>query len=553
MTFAIHYHPEGYTTSGPRLMGRNAAGKSFLRGFFNHARTDAFWVHVTQREHARLFAEAARETGRHEPITVVDNASLDALTRPGGLFLPGPGLGVQAWMRASHGHGAWSLCGITHTTASAVAMDALAELLTAPVQPWDALICTSTAVKDMVRRVLQAQAEHLAQRLGARQFPLPQLPVIPLGVHAGDFAFTPQQRAEARAAMGVGDRSLVTLFVGRLSFHAKGHPLAMYQALEQAAGALPEGHEAVLVECGWHANEAIAQAYREAARRACPSVRVVTLDGRNPRERLTAWACADIFCSFPDNIQETFGLTPVEAMAAGLPTVVSDWDGYKDTIRDGQDGFRIPTLAPEGGLGRDMAMRHALGVDTYDMYCGHTCSLVAVDVQAAAQAFCRLFASAELRGRMGAAGRQRAVDEYEWRTIIPRYEALWMQMAEIRRINGPALRPPQHPWPARMDPFAAFAAYPTRQLGRDTILALAAPTPEAAWTRFEGLRTLAMTSFSSLAPPTPAECRAVLQALAQGPQSAAVLASTAASHRQAAVFRGLAWLVKLGILRAETS
>jgi len=31
MTAAIYYHPEAYTTSGPKLMGRNAAGESFLR------------------------------------------------------------------------------------------------------------------------------------------------------------------------------------------------------------------------------------------------------------------------------------------------------------------------------------------------------------------------------------------------------------------------------------------------------------------------------------------------------------------------------------------
>jgi len=33
MTAAIYYHPEAYTTSGPSLMGRNAAAESFLRGF----------------------------------------------------------------------------------------------------------------------------------------------------------------------------------------------------------------------------------------------------------------------------------------------------------------------------------------------------------------------------------------------------------------------------------------------------------------------------------------------------------------------------------------
>jgi glycogen synthase len=54
-----------------------------------------------------------------------------------------------------------------------------------------------------------------------------------------------------------------------------------------------------------------------------------------------------------DNIQETFGLTPLEAMAAGLPVIVGDWDGYKDTVRDGVDGFRIPSLMPPAPLGTD--------------------------------------------------------------------------------------------------------------------------------------------------------------------------------------------------------
>ena len=74
-----------------------------------------------------------------------------------------------------------------------------------------------------------------------------------------------------------------------------------------------------------------------------------------------------MFCSLSDNIQETFGIVPIEAMAAGLPVVVSDWDGYKDTVRHGVDGFRISTCMPQAGLATDLALRHALEVDTYDM------------------------------------------------------------------------------------------------------------------------------------------------------------------------------------------
>jgi starch synthase len=48
----------------------------------------------------------------------------------------------------------------------------------------------------------------------------------------------------------------------------------------------------------------------------------------------------------------SFRYQALEAMAADLPAVVANWDGYKDAVRDGIDGFRIPTLIG-AGLGGD--------------------------------------------------------------------------------------------------------------------------------------------------------------------------------------------------------
>jgi alpha-maltose-1-phosphate synthase len=554
MSAAIYYHPEAYTTSGPKLMGRNAAGESFLRGFLSHSTTSEFWAQVQKPEHARHFASAVSSWGRSEPVRSVDKSSLGALSQAVMVYYPGPGIGEHAFHRAAYGHSAWGLCGITHTTSSAGAMDALADLITAPVQPWDAVICTSTAVKDNVTRLLQAQVDYLKDRLGITKMVLPLLPVIPLGIHTADFVFSDSQRAAARAALGVSPDALVVLFMGRLSFHAKAHPLAMYQALELAAKST--GQQVVLVECGWHANDFIAKAYADAAQRACPSVRVVTLDGRKAEDRQTAWAGADVFCSLSDNIQETFGIVPIEAMAAGLPVVVSDWDGYKDTVRDGVDGFRIPTLMPQAGLGGDLALRHSLEIDTYDMYCGHTCSLVAVDVQAAAAAFTRLFTSPELRRQMGEAGRKRALQVYDWKPIIGQYEALWAQQTELRlaakaEADKNGVTPLAHPWPARMDPFHAFASYPTQALTPQTRLALVDADANTAITRALAYRQLAMVDFAKVILPSEAEIRAVLQT-ATSTGAALEWVQVIAEDRRPFVFRALAWLIKLGVLKVVT-
>ena len=561
MTAAIYYHPEGYTTSGPKLMGRNAAGESFLRGFLKHSKASEFWAQVQKPEHGQHFAQTVKAQGRSEVVKVVDKSTLSALNDIGTVYFPGPGIGEHAFHRSLAGglgasarnpHTAWSLCGITHTTSSAGAMDALAELITAPVQPWDAVICTSTAVKENVQRLLQAQVHYLKDRLGISKIVLPLLPVIPLGIHTQDFEFTETQKATARQALGADQNTLVVLYVGRLSFHAKAHPLAMYQALQKAATAVAaSGKKIVLVECGWHANEFIEKAYQEAASQACPSVRVITLDGRLASARETAWAGADVFCSLSDNIQETFGIVPIEAMAAGLPVVVSDWDGYKDTVRHGVDGFRISTCMPEAGLATDLALRHALDVDTYDMYCGHNCSLVSVDIEATAQAFVQLFESADLRQRMGQAGKQRAQQLYDWSTIIAQYEALWKEQTQLRLAAQTAdqVAMPPHAWPARMDPFFAFESYPTQTLKLTSVLALADASATEALLSVNHYKSLAMVNFAKLVLPTDTEIEHVLNAASQGPSSAQALIQGIEPSRQAFVLRSLAWLLKLGVLR----
>ncbi len=558
MNPVIYYHPEAYTTSGPKLMGRNAAGESFLRGYLTHSHASAFWAQVQKQEHGQHYAAQVKAQGRSETVHAVTPHNLGALTQAGLVYYPGPGIGQHAFHRvaATGAHTGWSLCGITHTTSSAGAMDALSELITAPVQPWDAVICTSTAVKDNVTRLLQAQANMLKERLGISKLVLPMLPVIPLGIHTQDFVYTDAQKTAARKRLEANDNTLVVLFMGRLSFHAKAHPLAMYQALQKAAQLVKaSGKKVKLVECGWHANEFIQKAYQDAARQACPDVEVITLDGRKVQDRETAWAGADVFCSLSDNIQETFGIVPIEAMAAGLPVVVSDWDGYKDTVRHEVDGYRIATVMPEAGLATDLALRHALEVDTYDMYCGHTCTLVSVDIEAAALAFTKLFESPALRQSMGAAGRERAQQVYDWKVIIAQYEALWAEQDRVRlAAMQDAAKVPvklEQPWPARMDPFHAFASYPTLALKPSTMLALVDNSLEEATARLQTYQAMAMVSFAKFVLPSDAEVEAVLKQAAAGPKAAIELVQTIDNARKPFVFRTLAWLLKMGILKVH--
>lgn len=544
---AIYYHPEAYSMNSPKLMGRNAAGESFLRGFFKHFKKDKLWAHVMKQEHLQSFDILAKENKRKEEVKGFDGNSINVLSQIGLLYYPGPDIAEQAWKRTQYGDEQWSICGITHTTSSARAMEAITSLITAPIQPWDAIICTSLSVKHNVEILLQAQVDYLKKRFNIQKIVLPQLPVIPLGIHTQEFNFSSKAKKAAREELGIDKDAVIVLYVGRLSFHAKANPFPMYKALQNAIE--QTGKKVVLIECGWFANDYTKNAFEEGSNTLSPSLNVIRLDGREAHNRDLSWASADIFCSLSDNIQETFGIVPIEAMAAGIPVVVSDWDGYKDTIREGVDGFRVPTIMPSAGLGTDLAIRHALETDTYDMYCGQCSSLVAVDIEVTTKAFVQLINSKKLRVEMGKSGKKRAKEVYDWSIIIPQYEKLWNELHTIRTShNKEAEIKLTHPYPARAEPFAAFVSYPTYIFNNNTMVELTQGYDEAV-KQIEIYKNMTINNYVKVTMPKDNEIEAILQSLKNGSKTAIETVKDIEESRQAYALRTLAWFMKVGVIR----
>jgi hypothetical protein len=145
-------------------------------------------------------------------------------------------------------------------------------------------------------------------------------------------------------------------------------------------------------------------------------------------------------------------------MAAGLPVVVTDWDGYRDTVRHGEDGILVPTLMAPPGEGREASLRYATSKMYYGTWLSLTARLTAVDIGVAAEAFRALAADSSLRRRMGAAGQARVKGTFDWAAVIPQYLALWREQQAIR-LAAPATGTPV-PDPRYMDPNQAFATWP---------------------------------------------------------------------------------------------
>ena len=540
---ALFLNPEAFDTTTARLMGRHAAGESFLHGFLRHADVERFhfWDGATDGADAlKAFLEQF-DASRRPTRIVGPNGRLE-LSDPGVVHLPGPALDREAWLRRAVGSRTYAISGVTHTTATARTMQTIANLLIAPVEDYDALICTSAAVHASVEAQLDGVREYLAREFGPRRRAEPQRVVIPLGVNADDFVVTGEQRQTWRSRLAIPDEAIVALYVGRFNIAAKMNPALMATALERSAQVT--GKSIYWVNSGWAESDADAETYHRETRALCPSVTYIEVDGREPDVRFSIWSVADFFISFSDNIQETFGLTPVEAMAAGLPCVVTDWNGYKDTVRNGQDGFRISTTAPRPGMGGDIAFWFANDWSSYHSYVGAAAQYVAIDFEEAVTAISALVQGPELRRRMGESARARARSIFDWSAIIPQYQALWAEQ-DARRRAAPA-EPPAPDNPFRPDPYRLFGAYPTRHLGLDDRVSLAAGVTEAI-----SVERLAkpLAAYARINRPTAAEVAVAVTWLADRPGARVTdLLEAFPQERRSVVRRGLLWMARHGVV-----
>ena len=488
MPVALFFDPDAYFVEGRAIVGRRAAGAAFLRAAVEGRCGDPVIAYAGRKKDTEKFADVVRQLDPAARSEWIPINRTDMLARVGTLFRPDPALGSDARIRLRSGPAAYSLCGITHTISSTRALEAISQIVTETIMPWDALICTSTAALGVVQNVLEATLDHHRWRMRITEPPkLPQLPIIPLGVHCSDFAPSESKRHEARNRLGLAEDEVAILFAGRLSFATKAHPFQMYDGLRLAAER--SGKRLVLIQAGQASNAAAAKAIKDATAAYCTGVRAIFASGADASLYAAAFAGADLFMSLSDNIQETFGITPIEAMASGLPVIVSDWNGYRDTVRNGIDGFRITSRAPQPGVGRRIAQTYQIDKE-YEAYTSRASSTVSMDMAELVGRLTELIEDPALRRRMGEAARARALADYDWAVVYRRYRELWDDLTARRRHaladseSAAWVKRAPMAHPANGDPWSIFAHYPTQTIGAATLVRIA---PEATLADYERL------------------------------------------------------------------
>lgn len=475
MSVAIQYsRPESGKNEG-EVFGLDVAVNNFLSAYFRYGAQRPFICRPTDYPSFDHFkALAAGEGIDAETHCIGIDPRHPRLNMEGisCLFKPDPLTADLIWRRHQLAGKGYATCGLVHTMSGERIARTVGDLAVAPSGSADALICPSPAIEQVVRTLWNIQAEYFNHRFGGHFTNPVQTRVIPLGIRPEKFLrlTTPDKRAAQRAALNAADDEIIVLFHGRLSFSSKAHPLAMFQAMEQAVAASPRKMR--LVMYGYFKPAEIEEHFTRLRADFCPKARVDFVTNDDPRFPDALWAGADIFISLVDNIQESFGLTPVEAMACGLPAVITDWNGYRGSVRDGVDGYLIPTYTPPPATGMAIAETY-LNYENYAVSLMGSLQSTMVDVRRAAAALVELAADDGKRRAMGAAGRARAAEVFDWRHIIPQYESLWRELAESRQTQP---HPPAVPanWQAAHlnypNPWVMFGSFPSRYLSPDARL-----------------------------------------------------------------------------------
>ena len=197
--------------------------------------------------------------------------------------------------------------------------------------------------------------------------------------------------AGLRGRLGIPGDAVVAAFVATLD---RAHH---FKRLDVAIDALARAsHPVHIVVAG---EGELLEGYRAAAREAGVGDRVRFL-GRLPQAQLPEVLRASDLMLLTTEPPESFGIVLIEAMACGLPAVVTEYPGVRAVVDDGETGL----LVPRG------------------------------DAAAVAVALDRMAAMGPAeRQRMGAAGREKAIRSWGWPSLTDRMDDVYREAIAARR------------------------------------------------------------------------------------------------------------------------
>ena len=404
--------------AGAGLVGRSVANYSFLTALLRYSCFDSFHFFLMNKAHIDAFTSAHKEKleaqGLWEKIELFERLQLPEAIEKYDYTVFHLSDHVShfsslCFLRNKYGN--FPVSASIHSLSYQRFMRAYVEFALGGVSAADMLLCSSAAGKEVVRKCLDDVAAKTTLEM-----PNLGLELMPLGL---DGQGLPRGQSGAfRQELLEHDEAVIGLYFGRFSDVDKMDLLPLLNAFSQIAANNPKAHL-------WLAGSVQEKEYFEIVKLW---IRRLRLESQvkifeNPSEEIKweLYGAADFFVSLSDNPQETFGITLLEAMAFGLPLLVSDYDGYKNLVHD-KIALTVPTMWNKFPILEELSP--FLDERTYHRYLGQSLSL---DNGCLSKHLQQLYNDADGREILGANARREFMQKYDYRVIIPALEHLWRE------------------------------------------------------------------------------------------------------------------------------
>lgn len=439
----------------PVIQGASIAVDEFIRAMIEHGSADRY-VLFTRPGLAPYITKTLRRIVRDiaDRVIVADSMALMLGSHPY-KFSHWTDLTMNfaaaSFGRSLQKHGFFPITVIHHTLSYQRMLHAYyLPILLAESLPCDSIVCNTLSARRAITKLLDYVGEEFEREYGVRRRFCGQCDVIPLGVDTDRFA--PREAGPARDHLGLPRGAFIILYIGRLSPIDKADLMPLIDVFARLVKANPR--KLVLVVAGARnaGYDEDLQQYAE-QRRVRQYLRLIS----RPADTALLYTSADVFVSPVDNIQESFGLSVIEAMASGLPQIVSDWDGYRETVKHEKTGFLVPTYWAKC----DADLIDAAPLFGADASHDHVslAQSVAVDMRKLYDSIQCLIENRSLLLSMREESRRRALNLFSWKRVIESHESLWRELADraksITYSRGPS------PTYLRPQYCKTFSHYPT--------------------------------------------------------------------------------------------
>lgn len=218
---------------------------------------------------------------------------------------------------------------------------------TADLRPADLRSFNEADIMSWADRSIAATPAERAQMLWLYRAPRRKIAVIPPGVNLS--RFKPMSAVAAKAALGLASERNLLLFVGRIE------PLKGVDTIFEALAILKRQaphmvRNLSLMVIGGDPDEPIGSNTEmdrlKALRLSLGLDDLVVFLGAKDQDTLNYYYAASEALIMPSDY-ESFGMVALEAMASGTPVIASEVGGLAHLVRDGQNGYHIPTRDPQ--------------------------------------------------------------------------------------------------------------------------------------------------------------------------------------------------------------